>query len=156
MIPLFSNYEYMIIIWSYDDHHMIIWWLSYDGHDTLPSQVPQLTWKSVGCTIPKKHGTAADLPLRFWSLDAKDLFNFPTGFLIFLCFAFVRTTDLTFWCWSLRAASDLFQFFTSSSIGFVPIFQCSNLYLRPGAVSYLFTSWFQILQSTSVCFAHVF
>ena len=46
------------------------------------SQVPQLTWKSVGCTIPKKHGTAADLPLRFWSLDAKDLFNFPTGFLI--------------------------------------------------------------------------
>ena len=46
------------------------------------SQVPQLTWKSVGCTIPKKHGTAADLPLRFWSLEAKDLFNFPTGFLM--------------------------------------------------------------------------
>ena len=49
---------------------------------TFVSQVPHLTWKSVGCTIPKKHGTAADLPLRFWSLEAKDLFNFPTGFLM--------------------------------------------------------------------------
>ena len=42
-------------------------------HWFLTSQVPHLTWKSVGCTIPKKHGNFTSGPSRafIWSRTGK-------------------------------------------------------------------------------------
>ena len=48
-------------------------WGAQAKNGIVSSQVPQLTWKSVGCTIPKKHGNFTSGPSRafIWSRTGK-------------------------------------------------------------------------------------